>query len=60
MGNGQLYRFVRDESSSAKEILDVKKAVSKARKADMPVKLYHLDSTQLSKYTDNEIKKFFR
>ena len=60
MENGQLYRFVRHESSSAKEILDVKKTVSKARKADMPVTLYHLDSTQLSKYTDNEIKKFFR
>lgn len=60
MKNGQFYRFVRHESVSAAEIMDVKKAVRKARNADMPVTLYHLDSIQLSKYTDNEIKKIFR
>lgn len=58
--NGQTQKYIRHESVSANSLLKVKKAVRKSRKENMPVTLYHLDSIQLSKYTDNEIEKIYR
>ncbi|MCR4964882.1 MAG: hypothetical protein K6A41_04425 [Bacteroidales bacterium] len=60
MENGEVQKYVRNEVVSAKTILKTKKMVEKARKAKMPVTLYHLDSVQLSKYSDNEIEKMYR
>ena len=51
-------KYVRQEKVSAETILEVKKLVEKEY-GKMPVVLYHLDSVQLSKYNDDEIKAFF-
>lgn len=58
--DGQPFMYIRHESASAKDLIKVKKAVRKSRKAEMPITLYHLDSIQLSKYTNNEIERIFR
>ena len=51
-------KYIRHEEVSAKTILDVKALVEK-NYGKMPIVLYHLDSVQLSKYNDDEIKAFF-
>ena len=51
-------KYIRHEEVSAKTILDVKSLIEKEY-GKMPIVLYHLDSVQLSKYNDNEIKAFF-
>jgi len=51
-------KYIRHEEVSAKTILDVKSLVEKEY-GEMPVVLYHLDSVQLSKYDNDEIKAFF-
>ncbi len=51
-------KYIRREVVSAKTILNVKSMVEKEY-GKMPVVLYHLDSVQLSKYDNNEIKAFF-
>jgi len=51
-------KYVRHEEVSAETILQVKSLVEK-NYGKMPVVLYHLDSVQLSKYNNDEIKAFF-
>ena len=51
-------KYIRHEEVSAKTILDVKALVEK-NYGKMPIVLYHLDSVQLSKYNNDEIKAFF-
>ena len=51
-------KYIRHEEVSAKTILDVKSLIEKEY-GEMPVVLYHLDSVQLSKYDNDEIKAFF-
>lgn len=51
-------KYIRHEEVSAQTIMDVKSLVEKEY-GEMPVVLYHLDSVQLSKYNDDEIKAFF-
>ena len=51
-------RYIRYEQVSAETILNTKKLIQKQGKK-MPVVLYHLDSKQLSKYSEDEIKAFF-
>ena len=51
-------KYIRHEEVSAKTILEVKDLVEK-NYGRMPIVLYHLDSVQLSKYNDNELKAFF-
>ena len=51
-------KYIRQEKVSAETILEVKSLVE-SNYGKMPVVLYHLDSVQLSKYNDNEIKAFF-
>ena len=51
-------KYIRHEDVSAETILQVKSLVEK-NYGKMPIVLYHLDSVQLSKYSDDEIKAFF-
>ena len=51
-------KYIRHEEVPAKTILEVKNLVE-TNYGRMPIVLYHLDSVQLSKYTNDEIKAFF-
>ncbi len=51
-------KYIRHEEVSAKTILEAKDLVEK-NYGNMPIVLYHLDSVQLSKYNDDELKAFF-
>lgn len=51
-------KYIRHETVSAKTILEAKTLMEKYY-GKMPVVLYHLDSIQLSKYNNDEIKAFF-
>ena len=51
-------KYIRQERVSAATILEVKSLVEN-NYGKMPIVLYHLDSVQLSKYNDNEIKAIF-
>lgn len=51
-------KYVRYEQVSAETILEAKKLIKK-RRGKMSIVLYHLDSKQLSKYSEDEIKTFF-
>ena len=58
VGDEETTKFIRHEEASAETILKSKALVEKYY-GKMPIVLYHLDSKQLSKYTDDEIKSFF-
>ena len=51
-------KYIRHEVVSAKTILEAKDLVEQ-HYGKMPIVLYHLDSVQLSKYNDDELKAFF-
>ena len=51
-------KFVRYEQVSAETILEAKKLIQK-QYGKISIVLYHLDSKQLSKYSEDEIKNFF-
>jgi len=60
--NGALHnpetKYLRHQVVSAETILEAKALLEK-NYGEMPIVLYHLDSIQLSKYNDDEIKAFF-
>lgn len=51
-------KYVRHEEVSAETIIETKSLIEKIY-GKMPVVLYHLDSVQLVKYGEDEIKAFF-
>ena len=51
--------YMRHETVSAKTILETKDLVQKAYGKKMNIILYHLNSTQLKKYTNDEIEDFY-
>lgn len=54
-------QFIRTEYSDIDEVLKVKKLVDKTlRDGNSSSIIYHLDSKNLSKYTDHEIEKIYR
>ncbi len=55
---GQERRYVRYEQVSSETILLAKKMVED-QCGSLPIVLYHLDSQQLSKYSEDEIDSFF-
>lgn len=54
------YPYVRHESVSAQKLFSVKKMMFEKNGAEMPIVLYHLDSKQLTKYSDNKINEIYR
>ena len=55
---GQRTKYVRFERVSSETILQVKELVED-KCGSLPIVLYHLDSKQLSKYTEDEIDSFY-
>lgn len=58
--NGQPSQYIRHESVSAQTLLKTKRSLLRSRKNKMYITLYHLDSVQLSKYSDHDIEKIYR
>ena len=52
-------KYARYEEVSAETILEVKKLITR-HYGETPVVLYHLDTKNLSKYQDDEIKAFYK
>lgn len=52
-------QYVRYEEISAATIMEAKKIIRK-KSGKLPIVLFHLDAQQLSKYSDDEIKNFFK
>ena len=55
---GQKTKYVRYEQVSSETILQAKRLIE-GECGSLPIVLYHLDSTKLSKYTEYEINSFF-